>query len=135
MQTFRQGGAKLLYTVPIAYRGSLQGLVVFYWRQLDKTADHAALENFIRRIIGHITMILGRKDTYANIQRLSLYDLLTGLANRRMFVLRPRTRNQQNAPHRQTPQPAHDRHRLLQNHQRHPRPTPPATPCSSSSAP
>jgi diguanylate cyclase (GGDEF)-like protein len=85
MQTFRQGGAKLLYTVPIAYRGSLQGLVVFYWRQLDKTADHAALENFIRRIIGHITMILGRKDTYANIQRLSLYDLLTGLANRRMF--------------------------------------------------
>jgi two-component system cell cycle response regulator len=87
-QAFRQGSAgaaKLLYTVPIAHRCSLQGLVVFYWRQIDKTADPDALEKFIARIVGHITMILGRKDIYANIQRISFCDLLTGLANRRMF--------------------------------------------------
>ncbi|MDR7867002.1 MAG: sensor domain-containing diguanylate cyclase [Sporomusaceae bacterium] len=87
-QTFRQGGAgaaKLLYTVPIAYRENLQGLIVFYWRQIDKSADPAALEKFIERTVGHVTMLLGRKDIYANIQRISFYDLLTGLSNRRMF--------------------------------------------------
>jgi two-component system cell cycle response regulator len=87
-QTFRQSGAgaaKLLYTVPIAYRGSLQGLIVFYWRQIDKSADPAALEKFIERTVGHVTMLLGRKDIYTNIQRISFYDLLTGLSNRRMF--------------------------------------------------
>jgi len=87
-QAFRQGGAgaaKLLYTVPIAYRGSLQGLIVFYWRQIDKSADPTALEKFIERTVGHITMLLGRKDIYANIQRISFNDPLTGLSNRRMF--------------------------------------------------
>lgn len=85
-QTFRQSGAaKLLYTVPIVYRRSLHGLIVFYWRQIDKSADPAAMENFIERTVGHVTMLLGRKDLCANIQRISFYDLLTGLANRRMF--------------------------------------------------
>lgn len=87
-QSFRQGGAgtaKLLYTVPIAHRRSLYGLVVFYWRQVDKAADMAGLESFIERTAGHITMILGRKEIYANIQRISFSDLLTGLANRRLF--------------------------------------------------
>ncbi|MDT8902483.1 diguanylate cyclase [Anaeroselena agilis] len=87
-QAFRQGGAgaaKLLYTVPLVYRDSLQGLIVFHWRQLDKAADHDALENFIERTIGHLSMLLGRKDVYATIQRIGFYDLLTGLANRRMF--------------------------------------------------
>ncbi len=87
-QAFRQGGAgaaKLLYTVPIIHRRSLHGLAVFYWRQLDKAADMAGIESFIERTVGHITMVLGRKEIYANIQRISFSDLLTGLANRRLF--------------------------------------------------
>lgn len=87
-QSFRQGGAgaaKLLYTVPIIYRRSLHGLIVFYWRQADKLVDMAGLESFIERIVGHITIVLSRKDIYANIQRISFSDLLTGLANRRLF--------------------------------------------------
>lgn len=87
-QSFRQGGggaAKLLYTVPLVYRRTLHGLVVFHWRQLDMVIDMAGLEKFIERMVGHITMVLGRKDIYANIQRISFSDLLTGLANRRLF--------------------------------------------------
>lgn len=86
-QSFRQGGsaAKMLYTVPVLYRRTLYGLVVFYWRQLDKAADTVSLEQFIERMVGHIAMVLGRRDIYANIQRISLFDLLTGLANRRLF--------------------------------------------------
>lgn len=85
-QSFRQSGAaKMLYTVPIIHRRSLYGLVVFYWQQVDKTADTAGLECFIERTVGHITMVLGRKEIYANIQRISFSDLLTGLANRRLF--------------------------------------------------
>ncbi|HWQ61866.1 MAG TPA: sensor domain-containing diguanylate cyclase [Negativicutes bacterium] len=85
-QSFRQSGAaKMLYTVPIVHRRSLQGLVVFYWQQVDKTVDMAGMESFIERTVGHITMVLGRKEIYANIQRISFSDLLTGLANRRLF--------------------------------------------------
>lgn len=85
-QSFRQSGvAKLLYTVPVVYKRTLHGLVVFYWRQVDKATDMTSLENFIERLVGHITMVLGRKDIYANIQRISFFDLLTGLANRRLF--------------------------------------------------
>lgn len=86
-QSFRQGGgaAKMLYTVPIIHRSSLHGLIVFYWRQVDKAADMAGLESFIERTVGHITMVLSRKAIYANIQKVSFYDLLTGLANRRLF--------------------------------------------------
>lgn len=87
-QTFRKAGggaARLLYTVPIVYRRTLHGLVVFYWRQFDKIIDMSSLEKFIERMVGHITMVLGRKDIYANVQRISFSDLLTGLANRRLF--------------------------------------------------
>jgi diguanylate cyclase (GGDEF)-like protein len=79
------GVAKLLYTVPIVHRQTLHGLVVFYWWQRDKIIDMASLEKFIERMVGHITMVMGRKDIYANVQRLSFSDLLTGLANRRLF--------------------------------------------------
>ncbi len=87
-QTLRQNGkgaAKLIYTVPIIHRRGLIGLVVFYWQQIDKTIDMAVLEKFIKRTVGHITTILGRRDIYANIQRVGFSDLLTGLANRRLF--------------------------------------------------
>ncbi len=85
-QSFRRSGAaKMLYTVPIVQRRALRGLVIFYWQQADKVADMAGLESFIERMIGHIAMVLGRKEIYANIQRISFFDLLTGLANRRLF--------------------------------------------------
>ncbi len=87
-QTLRRNGsgpAKLIYTVPIIHRRGLIGLIVFYWRHIDKTLDTAGLESFIERTVGHITTILGRRDIYANIQRVGFSDLLTGLANRRLF--------------------------------------------------
>lgn len=87
-QSFRQGGGgapRLLYTVPIEHRCAMYGLVVFYWQQMDKTVDASRMEAFIERMIGYITLILGRKDIYNNIQRISFFDLLTGLANRRLF--------------------------------------------------
>lgn len=79
------GGAKLLYTVPIRFRRTLYGIVVFYWKQADKESELGNLEMFIKRIIDDITVILGRKHLYNSIQRISFSDTLTGLANRRLF--------------------------------------------------
>jgi diguanylate cyclase (GGDEF)-like protein len=79
------GGAKLLYTVPIIYKGVLYGIIVFYWTQINKEVDMAGLERFIKRIISDMTVVLGRKHLYSNIQRISFSDILTGLANRRLF--------------------------------------------------
>ncbi|MDR3592073.1 MAG: sensor domain-containing diguanylate cyclase [Negativicutes bacterium] len=87
-QTLRQpgpGGAKLLYTVPIIHKRTLYGIVVFYWKKADKDSDITSLEQFIKRIIGDITLILNRKSVYSNIQRVGFSDTLTGLPNRRLF--------------------------------------------------
>ena len=79
------GGARLMYIVPIRYRRTLHGIIVFYWKEQDKVVDMANHERFIQRIIGDITVVLDRKNLYNNIQRMSFSDTLTGLANRRLF--------------------------------------------------
>lgn len=87
-QTLRQpgpGGVKLLYTIPIVHKRTLYGIVVFYWKQSDKESEIIGLEQFIKRIIGDITLILNRKSVYSNIQKVGFSDTLTGLANRRLF--------------------------------------------------
>lgn len=79
------GGAKLLYTVPILYKNTLHGIIVFYWKESEKEFELVNLERFIKRIIEDITVIFSRKHLYSNIQRMSFSDILTGLANRRLF--------------------------------------------------
>jgi two-component system cell cycle response regulator len=79
------GGAKLIYTVPILYKHTLHGIVVFYWKGSEKELELVNLERFIKRIIEDLTVIFSRKHLYSNIKRMSFSDILTGLANRRLF--------------------------------------------------
>lgn len=87
-QSFKRGesgGTKLLYLVPVVYKRTLFGVIFFYWKEAERAFDMPGIEKFIRRMIGHITMVLSRKEIYANIQKISFYDILTGLANRRLM--------------------------------------------------
>ncbi len=87
-QSFKRGdnsGTKLLYFVPVVYKRTLFGVVFFYWQEAERAFDMPGIEQFIRRMIGHITMVLSRKELYANIQKISFHDILTGLANRRLM--------------------------------------------------
>ena len=43
------------------------------------------MEQFVKKIINHLSLVLGRKSVYRNIQRISFTDSLTDLANRRVF--------------------------------------------------
>jgi len=85
LKTIGSSDTKLLYTVPVAYKQTLYGIIVFYWRQLGKETNMGSLEGFIKRIVGDISSVLGRKHLYNNIQRISFSDIVTGLANRRLF--------------------------------------------------
>lgn len=80
-----QNTTKLLYTVPITHKRNIYGIMVFYWERPAKESITANLEPFTRRIISDITLILSRKHLYNNIQKISFSDILTGLANRRLF--------------------------------------------------
>jgi diguanylate cyclase (GGDEF)-like protein len=79
------GEAKLLYIMPIAWRKTLSGVLVFYCQQESQEFDLASLEQFVKRIMGHLSIVLEKKELYSSIQRISFTDPLTDLANRRAF--------------------------------------------------
>lgn len=77
--------AKSVYIIPIAWRKQLQGLIVFYRRAVTGDRNPVKMLHFIRQITEHIGTVFDRKNTYAHMQKISLTDALTGLANRRLF--------------------------------------------------
>lgn len=76
---------KLIYIVPVVKRRILHGVIVFYWKQANADVNIVSLEGFVKRIIGYVANVLDRKHLYSNIQRISFTDMLTDLANRRLF--------------------------------------------------
>jgi len=79
------GDAKTLFTIPVIHKQTLYGIVVFYWKNSDRELEMDNVERFIKRVISDISVILSRKHIYNNIQKISFSDILTGLANRRLF--------------------------------------------------
>jgi len=76
---------KLVYIVPVVRRQILHGIIVFYWKHSNTDVNMVSIERFVKRITGYVAKILDRKNLYNNIQKLSFTDMLTDLANRRLF--------------------------------------------------
>lgn len=79
------GDAKLLYIMPMAWRKTLSGVLVFYCQQKKRELDLVSLDRFVKRVMGHLSIVLEKKELYSSIRRISFTDPLTDLANRRVF--------------------------------------------------
>ncbi|MBP2651175.1 MAG: putative two-component sensor histidine kinase [Firmicutes bacterium] len=53
--------AKFLYTVPVAYKQVLYGIIVFYWEQLPSDTNVTSLEALIKRMVENISRVMGSK--------------------------------------------------------------------------
>jgi len=76
---------KLLYIIPVTWQDKLYGVVVCYQARPAPDNGLAGLEQFISRIVESMGLALQRNSMYSGMQRLSLMDSLTQLANRRLF--------------------------------------------------
>jgi diguanylate cyclase (GGDEF)-like protein len=76
---------KVLTIAPVAWQKTLHGLVVYYRTKPITDANQARVERFAARMIDYLASVLNRKALYNTIQRVSLTDALTLLANRRLF--------------------------------------------------
>lgn len=77
--------AKMLYIMPMAWRKTLAGVLVFYCQKESQELDLVNLDQFVKRVMGHLSIVLEKKELYSSIQRISFTDPQTDLANRRAF--------------------------------------------------
>lgn len=76
---------KVLTIVPVSWRKTLHGLVVYFRTKPIAEERQARVERFAARMIDYLASVLNRKTLYNTIQRVSLTDALTQLPNRRLF--------------------------------------------------
>lgn len=76
---------KELTIAPVAWRNNLYGLVVYFRTKAIAEDRKVRVEHFAARMIDSLAGVLNRKALYNTIQRVSLTDGLTHLANRRLF--------------------------------------------------
>lgn len=76
---------KTVSVMPLFFRQTLQGVIVFLWDYDRKANRYSHTEATLATIATQVAMGLDRDYLYGSIQKIGLTDNLTGIANRRFF--------------------------------------------------
>lgn len=76
---------KTVSVMPLFFRHTLQGVIVFLWDYDRKANRYSHTEATLATIATQVAMGLDRDYLYGSIQKIGLTDNLTGIANRRFF--------------------------------------------------
>lgn len=76
---------KTVSVLPLFFRQTLQGVIVFLWDYDRKANRYSHTEDTLTTIATQVAMGLDRDYLYGSIQKIGLTDNLTGIANRRFF--------------------------------------------------
>lgn len=79
------GSGKTVSVLPLFFRQTLQGVIVFLWDYDRKANRYSHTEATLATIAIQVAMGLERDYLYGSIQKIGLTDTLTGIANRRFF--------------------------------------------------
>lgn len=79
------GSGKTVSVLPLFFRQTLQGVIVFLWDYDRKANRYSHTEATLTTIATQVAMGLDRDYLYGSIQKIGLTDNLTGIANRRFF--------------------------------------------------
>jgi len=79
------GSGKTVSVLPLFFRQTLQGVIVFLWDYNRKANRYSHTEATLATIAIQVAMGLDRDYLYGSIQKIGLTDTLTGIANRRFF--------------------------------------------------